>query len=124
MKMSGSACALATALASAMVLPTAAAEADAGNAEAMVALAWDSGCFNCHDLDQAVRGPAWRDVAKRYRGDAEAFARLREKVRDGGSGSWGDDRMSPNRRIPMEDIDRLLAWLLTLDDPVEATVPP
>jgi cytochrome c len=122
MKISGLACALATALV--MAMPAAATEADAENPETMIELAWDSGCFNCHDLDQTVRGPAWRDVAKRYRGDAEAFARLREKIRDGGSGSWGDDRMSPNRRVPMEDIDRLLAWLLTLDDPVEAAEQP
>lgn len=124
MKMTGSACALATVLASAMVIPVAAAEAEAETTEAMIELAWNSGCFNCHDLDETVRGPAWRAVAKRYRGDTEAFAKLREKIRDGGSGSWGDDRMSPNRRVPMDDIDRLLRWLLTLDDPVDAAEEP
>jgi cytochrome c len=80
----------------------------------MLELAWSSGCFNCHDLDQTVRGPAWRDVAARYRGDTQAFDILRQRVRDGSGGNWGDDRMSPNRRVAVEDIDRLVRWLLTL----------
>ncbi|MDR5894245.1 hypothetical protein QC820_15760 [Halomonas mongoliensis] len=44
--------------------------------EAMIDLAWDSGCFNCHDLDNTLRGPAWRDVAERYRDDDEALAQV------------------------------------------------
>lgn len=82
--------------------------------EAMIDLAWDSGCFNCHDLDKALRGPAWRDVAERYRDDDEALERLVVTVRDGGSGNWGEERMTPNRRVAEEDIERLVSWLLTL----------
>jgi cytochrome c len=81
----------------------------------MIQLAWDSGCFNCHDLDQTVRGPAWRDVAARYRGDPEAFGVLIQRVREGSGGNWGTDRMSPNRRVAVEDIDRLVRWLLALE---------
>jgi cytochrome c len=99
-----------------LVAPALAADAPE-DFEAMVELAWNSGCFNCHDLDDTVRGPAWRAVARRYRDDPTAFERLRVKVREGGGGVWGDDHMSPNRRVPMEDIDRLLRWLLELDDP-------
>jgi cytochrome c len=106
------------ALVSCALLAAAAAVAGDEMQESMVELAWNSGCFNCHDLDETVRGPAWRDVAARYRDDEEAFERLRIKVRDGGFGAWGDDRMSPNRRVPMEDIDRLLRWLLILEDPI------
>lgn len=82
--------------------------------EAMIDLAWDSGCFNCHDLDDTLRGPAWRDVAERYRDDDEALARLVVTVRDGGSGNWGEERMTPNRRVAEEDIERLVSWLLSL----------
>lgn len=106
-------------LASALAM-NAAAQADE-DAESMVELAWDSGCFNCHDLDETVRGPAWRDVAERYRADEQAFTMLREKVREGGAGNWGEDRMSPNRRVPVEDIDRLVRWLLTLESRVDST---
>ncbi|MFO8045264.1 MAG: c-type cytochrome [Halomonas sp.] len=100
---------LAAALASCM------AQADGSTEdEAMIDLAWDSGCFNCHDLDKSLRGPAWRDVAERYRDDDEALERLVVTVRDGGSGNWGEERMTPNRRVAEEDIKRLVSWLLSL----------
>jgi cytochrome c len=83
--------------------------------EAMIELAWDSGCFNCHDIDEPLRGPPWRKVAARYRGDDEAFDRLVPKVIAGGGGVWGDDVMSPNRRVPEEDVRALVKWLLTLE---------
>jgi cytochrome c len=38
---------------------------------AMLDLADRSRCLTCHDVDETVRGPAWRDVAKRYRGRPE-----------------------------------------------------
>lgn len=81
----------------------------------MIELAWKRGCFNCHDVEENVRGPAWRDVARRYRDDAGALERLVVTVREGGSGNWGDDRMSPNRRVPEEDIRTLVQWLLDLE---------
>lgn len=83
--------------------------------DAMEALAWKSGCFNCHDLREHIRGPAWTDVAARYRGDETALERLVETVRNGGRGNWGDDAMTPNRRVPEEDIRTLVTWLLELE---------
>lgn len=83
--------------------------------DVMVELAWDSGCFNCHDVHKRLRGPAWVDVAERYQGDDAAFERLVDKVRIGGRGNWGDEAMSPNRRVPEEDIRALVEWLLTLE---------
>ena len=38
---------------------------------AMLELADQSRCLGCHDVEVTVRGPAWRDVAKRYRGKPE-----------------------------------------------------
>lgn len=102
-------------LVGALAGPAAGEDRPAADHEAMVELAWDSGCFNCHDLHARVRGPAWIDVARRYRGDADAFERLVRTVIDGGSGNWGEDAMSPNRRVPEEDVRALVAWLLTLD---------
>ena len=91
------------------------AGAPAADDEAMIELAWDSGCFNCHDLHERVRGPAWTAVAQRYRNDADAYERLVKTVIEGGSGNWGDDAMSPNRRVPEKDVRMLVAWLLALE---------
>lgn len=83
--------------------------------EAIIELAWDSGCFNCHDVHERIRGPAWIEVAQRYRDDGDALERLVNTVIEGGSGNWGDDVMSPNRRVPEEDVRTLVAWLLALE---------
>ncbi len=83
--------------------------------EEMIELAWKRGCFNCHEIDKTIRGPAWVDVAERYRGDDEALERLVVKVRNGGVGNWGDDPMTANRRVPEEDIRTLVGWLLSLE---------
>ena len=84
--------------------------------EAMIELAEKSRCFNCHDVHDEVRGPPWVKVAERYRGDDSAFERLVTTVKEGGSGNWGDDRMSPNRRVSDENIRILVRWLLTLEE--------
>lgn len=91
------------------------ADPPAADDEAMIELAWDSGCFNCHDLHERVRGPAWTEVARRYRSDPGAYERLVRTVIEGGSGNWGDDAMSPNRRVAEEDVRALVAWLLALE---------
>jgi len=115
--MASRALACASLLAVAVMLSIAYAHADPPPAddEAMTELAWDSGCFNCHDVHERIRGPAWIEVARRYRGDEDAFEMLVEKVISGGSGTWGDDAMSPNRRVPEGDIRALVEWLLALE---------
>src|SRR5574340_615494 len=45
-------------------------------------------CMACHTVDKKLVGPAWRDVAAKYRGQKGAEARLIEKVAKGGSGAW------------------------------------
>jgi cytochrome c len=107
-------------LAACLVLATApmlAAAQSPASAEtkAMLQLADDSNCLSCHDLEQKIRGPAWRDVAKRYRGDASAEDKLVKKVHEGGGGVWGDDYMSANRRAGLQNIRTLVRWILKLE---------
>ena len=99
-------------------MPWAAAQDTGGAAPtqaAMLELAERSRCLNCHEVDQKIRGPAWREVARRYRGDAAAEERLVQKVYEGGSGNWGDDYMSANRRAGLDNIRILVRWILTLE---------
>ena len=83
---------------------------------AMLELADQSRCLVCHDVEVTVRGPAWRDVAKRYRGKPEVEEVLVEKVYNGGGGVWGNDHMSANKRAGMDNIRILVKWILTLPD--------
>lgn len=44
--------------------------------EAAIALAKKSECFKCHSVETKKEGPAYRDVAKKYRGKPDAEDKL------------------------------------------------
>jgi cytochrome c len=87
--------------------------------EAGLALARKSGCLACHSVEHKVVGPAWRDVAARYRDDDGARARLIAKVKKGGKGNWTDVTggvpMPPySPRVADADIETLVDFVLSL----------
>ena len=98
--------------------PAAAPEAKAGAADANAdgrALAQKSGCFACHAIDKKLVGPAWNDVAAKYRGQRDAETKLIAKVSKGGSGVWGSVPMPPNSpRVGDDDIKSLVRFILSL----------
>lgn len=98
----------------ALVLPLLLATPAWADDAAMLELADKSRCTACHDVRDKVTGPAWIEVAKRYRGDDSALERLVVKVRDGGAGNWGNVPMSPNKRVSEDNIRKLVSWILAL----------
>ena len=70
-------------------------------------------CQACHTVDKKLVGPAFKDVAKKYAGDASAAQSLQSKVKNGSSGTWGPIPMPPNA-VPPADIDSLVTWILSL----------
>ena len=72
----------------------------AGPDEAMV----KAGCTACHAKDKKVVGPAYKDVAAKYKGQ-DVVAKLTEKVRKGGSGVWGPIPMPPHPADKISDAD-------------------
>ena len=88
---------------------------EASAAESAEALAKANNCLMCHGVSAAVLGPAYKDVAKKYKGDASAEAKLIEKVKVGGSGVWGKMPMPANSpKVKDEDIKTIVKWILTL----------
>jgi len=83
-------------------------------AQADEAMAKKYNCTACHQLDKKVVGPAYKEVAKKYKGQADAAAKLAEKVKKGGSGVWGPVPMPPNPAVPDGDIQKLVAWILAM----------
>ena len=79
-----------------------------------LALAQKSGCLACHAVDKKVVGPAYKDVAAKYRGDKNVHLKLEEKVKKGGVGVWGQVPMTPNSQVSDADIKKLVAWVLSL----------
>ena len=71
-------------------------------------------CAACHSIDKKVVGPAYVDVAAKYKGDKNAVDMLAKKVREGGTGVWGPIPMPPNAAVPAADIKDLVTWILTL----------
>jgi cytochrome c len=68
-------------------------------------------CQACHAVDKKLLGPAYKDVAAKYAGDAAAPAKLEQKVKNGGTGVWGAIPMPPNN-VPDADLRTLAEWIL------------
>jgi|SRR5690348_10200766 len=83
-------------------------------AAAQEALAKKHNCLVCHQVDRKVVGPAYKDVAAKYRNDKTAEAKLVEKVEKGGVGVWGQVPMPPNSSVPDADVRALVKWILSL----------
>lgn len=77
-------------------------------------LAQQRGCMSCHQVERKVVGPSYRDIAKKYKGDASAEARLVEAVKKGGKGVWGNVPMPPHPQVKDEDIQTIVQWVLSL----------
>jgi cytochrome c len=69
-------------------------------------------CGACHTVANKVVGPSYTDVARKYKGDASAPAKLAAKVKAGGSGVWGPIPMPPNN-VPDADLKNLVEWVLS-----------
>lgn len=92
-----------------------AGQAGAVDAAAAKALAQKSGCLACHTVEAKVLGPSYKDVAAKYKGDKTAEAKLVEKVKKGGSGTWGPMPMPANSpQVKDEDIKTIVQWILAL----------
>lgn len=99
--------------------PTPAAVPVADANAAGLDLARKSGCLACHSIEKKVVGPAWKDVAARYKSDSSAKAALVEKVKKGGKGNWtdvtGGTPMPPySPRVSDADIEKLVDFVLSL----------
>ena len=82
-------------------------------AMAQLELAQQKNCLACHAVDKKLVGPAYQDVARKYKGDKEAEAKLINKVKNGGAGVWGPIPMPPNTpKVSDADIKTLVEWVL------------
>jgi cytochrome c len=77
------------------------------------AIAQKAGCLACHAKDKKIVGPAYKDVAAKYKGQ-NMEAKLMEKVRKGGVGVWGQIPMPPNPpdKINDADLKAVVEWVL------------
>jgi cytochrome c len=79
--------------------------AAAGAATAQEALAKSDGCLNCHDVSTKKVGPAFKDVAAKYKGQADAEAKLVDKITSG--------KGHPKTKASGDDAKGLIKWVLS-----------
>jgi cytochrome c len=72
------------------------------------------GCVACHANDKKIVGPAYQDVAAKYKGNAQAPAMLSKKIKEGGSGVWGQVPMPPNPTVTDADMKTIVGYILNL----------
>ena len=101
-------------IAPAILAATALLFASAAVADQLEDMMKKNGCNACHSEDKKVIGPAYKDVAAKYKGDATAVAKLTEKVKKGGSGVWGPVPMPPNAQVSDADAKKMVELILAL----------
>lgn len=76
------------------------------------ALAKSKNCLACHAMDKKLVGPSYKDIAKKYAGDAKAVDMLATKIQKGGAGVWGAIPMPANPQVSDAEAKKLSAWIL------------
>ncbi|MES9870919.1 MAG: c-type cytochrome [Sedimenticola sp.] len=91
--------------------PAPAAAPAGGDAQA---IAQAKGCLACHQVAMKVVGPAYTDVAAKYKADPNAVDTLVGKVKAGGVGTWGQIPMPPQAHVPEADIRTVVEWIMSM----------
>lgn len=95
---------IATAVAAAAVVAAAPAMANMDLAKA-------KNCTSCHAVDKKLVGPSYQEVSAKYKGQADAEAKLIDKVKKGGVGVYGQIPMPPNQ-VTDAEAKTLVQWIL------------
>ena len=75
-------------------------------------LATKNGCLSCHSADNKIVGPAYKDVATKYKNQKEAVATLTKSIKEGGAGKWGPVPMPAQVQLSDTEATTLAAWVL------------
>ena len=87
----------------------------APSAQASTQAAMDkAGCMACHNKDKKIIGPAFKDIAVKYKGQ-DVTVKLMDKVRKGGSGVYGPVPMAATGPDKINDADLKAAIELILN---------
>ena len=81
-------------------------------AYADLALATSKNCMACHAVDKKLVGPAYKDIAAKYKADKTAADKLATKVIKGGGGVWGAVPMPANPQVSEAEAKTLATWIL------------
>lgn len=87
--------------------------ASAGSAFASGDLLKKYNCTACHADAKKMVGPAYKDVAAKYKGQAGAAEQLAKKIKAGGAGVWGPIPMPAHPQVSDATALELAKYVLT-----------
>ncbi|MEZ0607207.1 ThuA domain-containing protein [Fibrella sp. WM1] len=73
-------------------------------------------CKGCHAIDKKSIGPAYIDVARKYKGRTTRFGALAQKIITGGGGVWGEQAMSAHPQVKREEAEDMVKYIMSLAD--------
>ncbi|HEY5918829.1 MAG TPA: c-type cytochrome [Chryseolinea sp.] len=95
------------------------AEPEKASADGLIkqgqALTDASDCKTCHHPTNKIVGPSHTDVAKKYEFTKANVSLLAGKIKNGGSGVWGEIPMSPHADLSQGDAEKMAMYVLSLD---------
>jgi len=71
-------------------------------------------CKSCHMMDKKSVGPAYADVAEKYKNDRQAIAGLSSKIIHGGGGVWGQHAMAAHPKLSQREAETMVKYILGL----------
>ena len=80
-----------------------------------LALMKQSDCFNCHAVETKIVGPAYMEVANKYRGKAGSLEASVTRVIKGSSHVWGDVPMLPHESFTEDQVHLMVQWVFELE---------
>jgi cytochrome c len=71
-------------------------------------------CKSCHKTNEKVIGPAFVDVANKYKKNKASYTALTTKIQNGGTGVWGDVTMPAHPSLKADEAKQILDWIFSL----------
>jgi glucose/arabinose dehydrogenase/cytochrome c551/c552/type 1 glutamine amidotransferase len=71
-------------------------------------------CKSCHKAHEHVIGPAFEEVANKYKPNRATYKQLTDKIKNGGNGVWGDVTMPAHPDLKADDAKKILDWIFSL----------
>ena len=80
-----------------------------------LALITKSDCFTCHKLTENGTGPAYANIAAKYKVlDKAAMDSMVQQINKGGSGRWGTIPMPAHPQIPRADAELMVHYIMSI----------
>ena len=90
------------------------------------ALTQSMDCKACHKESEASIGPNYMDIAKKYKVDEKAMSYLQKKIKEGGTGVWGEVMMAAHPNVTSDETRQIVSYIMSLngDAGMKPSLPP